>query len=72
MVSIDAGNVGRDEAIEDVPVDVPEADLVEQATAVDEDDERDESTQQVPLEVNPADAAEQHRSVPDDEDYPHA
>ncbi|GAB2659058.1 hypothetical protein ABI214_06075 [Prescottella soli] len=52
--------------------DVSEADLVEQMTPADTDDERDESTpESTPLEVDPADAAEQRRSVPADEDYPH-
>ncbi|WP_305094373.1 hypothetical protein [Prescottella sp. R16] len=65
MVSIDAENIGPDDAAAETSVDVPEADLVEEATSDD-----DESPQNVPLEVNPADAVEQHRSVPDDEDYP--
>ncbi|MCL2534621.1 MAG: hypothetical protein FWE39_10670 [Nocardiaceae bacterium] len=52
--------------------DVSEADLVEQLTPAESDDDRDESTPPpTPLEVNPADAAEQRRSVPVDEDYPH-
>lgn len=52
-------------------VDVPEADLVEQLTPAESDDEHEESPPPpTPLEVNPADAAEQRRSVPLDEDYP--
>lgn len=63
---------GSEEA-EDVvrPTDVPEADLVEQMTPAEGDDEREDSDRiEPPLEVNEADAAEQRRSVPVDEDYP--
>ncbi|RVW06725.1 hypothetical protein EF834_01280 [Rhodococcus spongiicola] len=58
---------------EPVSANVSEADLVEQLTPAETDDEQDESAPPppTPLEVDPADAAEQRRSVPVDEDYPH-
>lgn len=68
MVPIEAEGAGDD--VESA--DVPEADLVEQMTPADANDDREDSTPPpTPLEVNPADAAEQRRSVPVDEDYPH-
>ena len=71
MVPIEAENAGDDAGA----VDVPEADLVEQLTPAEADDDRDDREETTPpptpLEVNPADAAEQRRSVPVDEDYPH-
>ncbi len=74
MASFESDNADNTEAEAEAveAVDVPEADLVEQMTPAEADDERDESTPvPTPLEVDPADAAEQHRSVPVDEDYPH-
>ncbi|RVW10855.1 hypothetical protein EGT67_04570 [Prescottella agglutinans] len=68
MVPIEAEDTGNDAG----SADVPEADLVEQLTPAESEDDRDESTPPpTPLEVDPADAAEQRRSVPVDEDYPH-
>lgn len=68
MVRAEAEDTGNDAGA----ADVPEADLVEQSTPADADDEREESVPSpTPLEVNPADAAEQRRSVPLDDDYPH-
>ena len=68
MVPTEAENAGGDAG----SADVPEADLVEQLTPAETDDDGEETTPPpTPLEVNPADAAEQHRSVPVDEDYPH-
>lgn len=68
MVRTDAEDTGNDAEA----ADVSEADLVEQLTPAESDDDREESTPpSTPLEVNPADAAEQQRSVPLDEDYPH-
>lgn len=68
MVPIEAENAGDDAGA----ADVPEADLVEQLTPAEADDDREETAPPpTPLEVNPADAAEQRRSVPVDEDYPH-
>ncbi|RVW03126.1 hypothetical protein [Rhodococcus xishaensis] len=69
MVAYETENTGG----EPVSANVSEADLVEQLTPAETDDEQDESTPPpTPLEVDPADAAEQRRSVPVDEDYPHA
>ena len=68
MVPTEAEDTGDDVG----SADVPEADLVEQLTPADGNDDREDSTPPpTPLEVNPADAAEQRRSVPVDEDYPH-
>lgn len=68
MVPTEAEDTGDDVGA----VDVPEADLVEQLTPADANDDREDSTPPpTPLEVDPADAAEQRRSVPVDEDYPH-
>lgn len=71
MVPIEAENTGNDAG----STDVSEADLVEQLTPAESDDEHDEREEStpppMPLEVNPADVAEQLRSVPVDEDYPH-
>ncbi|MFC9786280.1 hypothetical protein [Rhodococcus sp. NPDC127528] len=53
--------------------EVPEADGVEQGTAVGGTDDGEDPVEEIAtdaLEVNEADVAEQQRSVPDDEDYP--
>ncbi|WP_068163389.1 hypothetical protein [Rhodococcus phenolicus] len=50
---------------------LPEADRIEQATDVYDDDADDEVVpEEVPLEVDPGDAVEQALTVPEDEDYP--
>ncbi|MFD4180287.1 hypothetical protein [Rhodococcus sp. NPDC058514] len=57
-----------------VESEVPEADRVEQDTAVstpDEDGAEESGEASGSLEVNDADAAEQARSVPDEDEYPH-
>ncbi|MFZ2528981.1 MAG: hypothetical protein WAX14_15225 [Rhodococcus sp. (in: high G+C Gram-positive bacteria)] len=51
--------------------ELPEADRIEQAAAVFDDDADDDALPvQVPLEVDAGDALEQSRTVPEDEDYP--
>lgn len=52
--------------------ELPDADAIEQHTAVDDGEDREDDLQEVPTEVDPADAVEQHRSLGGDdaEDYP--
>lgn len=59
-----------DEVVEELPIEAPEADAVEQRQLV-KVAEDNRWPEQVPFEADPADVAEQERTVDlgDDEDY---
>lgn len=60
----------------DEPIEVPEADRLEQLTPIEEEPVDPEATASEPtttddIEANEADVLEQRASVSEDEDYPH-
>lgn len=55
---------------ENVPVEVPEADALEQQDVVGDEELDDELPDEPPLDADPADVSEQRRSVPlSEEEY---
>jgi hypothetical protein len=55
---------------DDIDIEAPEADVVEQHTEVSPDEAPDNRTSERPLDADPADVSEQEREVGyDDDDY---
>jgi hypothetical protein len=51
-------------------IEDPDADVVEQLTPIEDDDDAVEDPSELPLEADPADVAEQRQVVPEYDDEP--